>query len=113
MTRPAPAWPYPTVPVDGSASIDEEGENQTCECGNDSQTSSWCHADNLGRLTWGSEGSFDPSEFAVCPVCGRIYSNATLFEALEVAAVARYDTSSPTFMSALSQYNPDAYRDHR
>lgn len=109
MIKQKPAWPYPTAPVDGAATIDEEGENQTCACGNDSQTSDWCHADYLGRLTWESEGSSDPSEFAVCPICGRVYPNAVLFEALEVAAVARYDTNSPPFTCALAQYNRDAY----
>ena len=44
------SWPYPTVRVDGTATVDEEGENQVCACGNDSWTQDWRRADRLGRL---------------------------------------------------------------
>lgn len=99
MTEQTHIWPYPTVPVNGKVTIDEEGENQTCECGNDSWTSDWRHADHDGRLTVMHDGSADPAGFAVCPGCGRMYSNATLFTAADstAPATARYDTTSAEF----------------
>lgn len=113
MSTPTTGWPYPTVLVDGEITVDEEGENQTCECGNDSQTECWCQATSDGRLSWIADGSSDPSEFAVCPVCGRVYPNVTLFEAQgsTAAAIARYDTTSPAFIEDLRRYNHDAYGD--
>lgn len=111
MSAPTSGWPYPTVLVDGEITVDDEGENQTCECGNDSQTKNWCHATSDGRLSWMADGSSDPSEFAVCPVCGRVYPNLTLFEARRIAAaaIARYDTHSAQFIDDLSRYNHAAY----
>lgn len=101
-------WPYPTVPVDGRAVVDEDGEDQVCECGNSSWTEGWAQADRFGRLTFAAAGSSDPAEFAVCPVCGRVYPNGELFEGAAVA-VARYDVASGVFVAALAQYNRDAY----
>lgn len=111
MSTSASGWPYPTLLVDGEITVDEEGENQTCECGNDSQTECWCHATSDGRLSWMADGSSDPSEFAVCPVCGRVYPNETLFEAQgsTVAAIARYDTTSAGFIEDLRRYSHVAY----
>ena len=96
------SWPYPTVRVDGIATVDEDGENQVCACGNDSATQDWRSADRHGRLT------FDPDEFAVCPVCGRVYRNAALFQGA-AAAVARYEITSAEFTAALRRYDHDAY----
>lgn len=107
----AVGWPYPTVPVDGTAQVDEDGENQTCACGNDSMTQNWCHATRDGQLRWMPEGSVDPEEFAVCPICGRVYPNAALFTAQggTAAACARYDDSSTLFRAAVAQYERAAY----
>lgn len=104
-------WPYPTVPVDGSATVDDDGENQACACGNDSWAEDWRHADRNGCLSFEASGSFDPAEFAVCPACGRVYPNVVLFDASAgtAAAVARYDVSSPLFTAALARYDHEAY----
>lgn len=104
-------WPYPTVPVDGSVFVDEDGENQVCECGNDSWTNDWMHADRNGLLTLRPDGSADPDEFAVCPTCGRVFSNAELFELADstAPAVARYDTTSLAFTAASAWYQSEAY----
>lgn len=103
-------WPHPTLPVDGFAVVDPDGENQTCACGNDSATQDWRHADQLGRLTFEASGSDDPAEHPVCPVCGRVYLNAGLFEAGEtVAAIARYDVTDPGFLGELAEYDRNAY----
>lgn len=102
-------WPYPTVSVDGRATVDDDGENQTCECGNDSWTQDWRHADRDGRLSFEAAGSSDPDEFAVCPVCGRVYPNAALFVDGVVPAIVRYETSSSSFVAALQRYDHDAY----
>ncbi len=99
MTAPR-TWPYRTVRVDGQATIDDDGENQTCACGNDSWTQDWHHADRDGRLTFDASGSSDPDEFAVCPACGRVYPNGALFEGGVVPAVARYKISSAEFGEA-------------
>lgn len=101
-------WPYPTVPVDGIATVDEDGENQVCACGNDSATQDWRSADRHGCLTFDAAGSSDPNEFAVCPVCGRVYPNAALFRGA-AAAVARYEITSAKFVAALQRYDHDAY----
>lgn len=108
---PSNGWPYPTVPFDGFATVDEEGENQTCECGNDSWTTDWSHADRTGRLTFDATASSDPAEYAVCPECGRVYSNEDLFEPLDgkAPAIARYDTASTAFIADLRRYNHDTY----
>lgn len=102
-------WPYRTVHVDGQAAIEDDGENQICECGNDSWTQDWRHADRKGRLTFDASGSSDPNEFAVCPVCGRVYPNSALFGGGIVPAVARYEISSAEFVEALRRYDRDAY----
>lgn len=104
-------WPYPTVPVDGHATVDEAGDNQTCECGNDSLVEDWRSADRSGRLSFGASGSFDHVEFAVCPSCGRVYPNGALFDAGSepVEAIARYDLSSQSFTAALAWYDHEAY----
>ncbi|MGA6128936.1 MULTISPECIES: hypothetical protein [unclassified Microbacterium] len=102
------SWPYPTVRVDGTATVDEEGENQVCACGNDSWTQDWRSADRHGRLAFDTAGSADPDEFAVCPVCGRVYPNAALFHGA-AAAVARYEITSAEFIAALQRYDHDAY----
>ena len=111
MTDASHFWPYPTRTVRGSAQVDSDGENQTCACGNDSRSEDWRHADRTGRLSFDASGSFDPAEFTVCPVCGRVYSNAQLFDATDegVPASARYDVHSRPFMTALAQYNREAY----
>lgn len=105
------AWPYPTVPVNGEATVDEDGDTQTCACGNDSWALDWRHATQDGRLQWMPNGSLDPAEFAVCPSCGRVYANGDLFDAQTggAAAIVRYDTSSAEFVEGLSQYDHDAY----
>ena len=102
-------WPYPTVDVDGSAVVDEEGENQSCACGNDSWTQDWRAADREGRLSFDAAGSSDAEEFAVCPVCGRVYPNGALFYGEAAVAVARYDTGSAAFVAALARYDGEAY----
>lgn len=89
--------------------VDEDGENQVCACGNDSATQDWRSADRHGRLTFDAAGSSDPDEFAVCPVCGRVYPNAALFRVVAVAAVARYEVTSAEFIAALRRYDQDAY----
>lgn len=109
MSDAVAAWPYPTVVVDGKATVEDDGENQVCECGNDSWTQDWRHADRDGRLTFDASGSSDPDEFAVCPVCGRVYANGALFKGDAASAVARYDVSSPGFTAALRRYDQDAY----
>lgn len=111
MTDAQSTWPYPTVPADGEASIDDDGENQTCECGNDVWASDWCHATSDGKLRWMTNGSSDPEEFAVCPVCGRVYPNVGLFQAQggSTPAVARYDTRSEAFKTAVIEYASAAY----
>ncbi len=113
MSAPTNGWPYATVLVDGEITVDEDGENQTCECGNDSQTENWCHATSDGRLSWMTDGSSDPSEFAVCPVCGRVYPQRRTVRRSgnTAAAIARYDTLDPAFIKDLTQYNHDAYGD--
>lgn len=103
------SWPYPTVRVDGIATVDEDGENQVCACGNDSAAQDWRNADRYGRLTFDAAGSSDPGEFAVCPVCGRVYPNAVLFRGAAVEAVARYEITSAEFIAALRRYDHDAY----
>jgi hypothetical protein len=110
MTTARGKWPYRTVDVDGSASVDADGENQTCACGNDSATQDWRAANQQGHLTFEASGSSDPAEHAVCPVCGRVYLNADLFADDRCAeAVARYDTADPRFVAALVHYDHDAY----
>lgn len=111
MSETERAWPYPTVPVDGKATVDEDGDTQTCACGNGSCALDWRHATQDGRLQWMADGSSNPAEFAVCPVCGRIYANGDLFgaQAGSVAAIARYDTRSAESIEDLSQYDHFAY----
>lgn len=104
------SWPYPTVRVDGIATVDENGENQVCACGNDSATHDWRSADRHGRLTFDAAGSSDPDEFAVCPECGRVYSNRELFASGHVPAVARFDVDTDDFIEALALYDRLAYR---
>ena len=107
------SWPYPTVPVRGSLTMDSEGENQRCACGDVSHAQDWNHADHTGRLTLAASRSFSPDEFAVCPSCGRVYSNADLFRSDDgvVAAVARYDVNARVFRAARVQYDREAYSD--
>lgn len=111
MTEATGEWPYPTVPVDGNATVTDDGDNQVCECGNDSRAEDWRQSDRDGRLTFEASGSSDPTEFTVCPVCGRVYTNLALFDANAgaAAAAARYDVSSPEFATALAGYDRDAY----
>lgn len=113
MDDQAKRWAYPTVPVDGEASVDEDGETQTCACGNDTWAQDMRHATCEGRLQWMSDGSADPDEFAVCPLCGRVYSNAALFDAQggTAPAVARYDVTNSPFIADLARYGQDAYGD--
>ncbi|WP_193597864.1 hypothetical protein [Microbacterium sp. YJN-G] len=105
------SWPYPTVPVRGSLTVDSDGENQRCACGNSSYAQDWNHADQTGQLTFEASGSSEPEEFAVCPSCGRVYSNADLFQSDDgiVAAVARYDVNTRVFKAARVQYDREAY----
>ena len=111
MTEAIGEWPYPTVPVDGNATLDGDGENQVCECGNDSWAENWRHSDRDGHLSFEASGSSDPAEFTVCPACGRVYTNLALFDANAgaAAAVAQYDASSPLFTAALARYDREAY----
>ncbi|WP_404435168.1 hypothetical protein LG322_08430 [Microbacterium aerolatum] len=111
MSEKDRAWPYPTISVDGDAIVDEDGDTQTCACGNDSLSFDWRHATQDGRLRWMPDGSSNPAEFAVCPVCGRVYANGDLFEAQHgpVAAVTRYDVNTAAFKTALTQYDRVAY----
>lgn len=104
-------WPYPVVQVDGSVYVDEDGEDQVCECGNDSWTEDWMHADSAGNLALRPNGSADPAEFAVCPVCGRVYANCDLFTLSDsrAPAIARYDTTSEAFARARDWYQSNAY----
>lgn len=44
----------------------------------------------------------------MCPVCGRVYRNAALFQGA-AAAVARYEITSAEFTAALRRYDHDAY----
>lgn len=112
MTDVSQHWPYPTLAVRGSAQADSDGQHQMCACGNDSHSADWCHADRTGRLSFGTSGSSDPAEFAVCPVCGRVYSKAALLDPTDegVPAVARYDANSRPFLTALAQYDREAWQ---
>lgn len=105
-------WPYPTVPVDGVAWTDVDGEDQVCECGNTSLSFDWCAADATGQLSALAAGSSDPAEYAVCPLCGRIYPNARLFSGHPTPAIGRYDTNSSELAAAKREYNKDVYGDH-
>lgn len=109
MSPPQGGWPYPTVPVDGIAWTDVDGEDQVCECGNSSLSYDWCAADAAGRLSADSAGSSDPAEHAVCPVCGRVYPNGELFSGLPTHAIARYDTGSGEFTAARLSYERATY----
>jgi hypothetical protein len=104
MTEAIGEWPYPTVPVDGNATVDYV---------NDSWAEDWRHADRDGHLSFEASGSSDPAEFTVCPACGRVYTNLALFDAnagaAAAVAVAQYDASSPLFTAALARYDRDAY----
>jgi hypothetical protein len=102
------AYPFSPEPVDGIARVIDGGENQICECGNDSETDDWVAADRNGRLNPDSLGSGDEEEYAVCPDCGRVYSNADLIKG-DAVAVTRYDTGSSEFKDALSDYNVAVY----
>ena len=109
MSQRVERWPYPTVPVDGVACTDVDGEDQVCECGNSSLTFDWCAADATGRLSAFAAGSSDPAEHAVCPLCGRVYPNEGLFTGQPTYAIARYDTDSTEFTAARLAYERDAY----
>lgn len=109
MSHAVARWPYPTVLADGQATVEDDGENQVCECGNDSWTQDWHHADCDGRLSFDASGSSDPDEFVVCPVCGRVYPNSALFGGGIMPAVARYEISSAEFVEAARRYERDAY----
>lgn len=92
--------------------MDVNGEKQRCACGgSDLYVQDWAYADLTGRLTFAASGSSDPAEFAVCPRCGRVYSNADLFQSEDgvVAAVTRYDVNAPVFMSARAEYDREAH----
>lgn len=104
------SWPYPTLPVRGSLTVGVDGKNQRCACGDDTHSSGWNHADATGRLTFAAFGSSDPDEFAVCPSCGRMYSNADIFQAAYgiATAIARYDVNSRDFNAARAQYDREA-----
>ena len=105
------SWPYPTVAVHGSLTVDSDGDSQRCACGNDSYAQDRMHTDPTGRLTFAASGSSDPDEFAVCPSCGRVYCNADLLQSDDgvVAAVARYEVSARVFIAARAQYQSEAY----
>lgn len=105
------SWPYPTVPVRGSLTVDSDGNNPRCACGHDSGSQYWAHADRTGRLTFAVCETSDPDEFAVCPSCGRVYSNADLFHSDDgvVAAIAQYDVNARVFKAARVQYDREAY----
>lgn len=106
-------WPYPTTEFDDGARafVDEDGENQTCACGNDSFTNDWVAADASGRISPDSQGSADPAEHTVCPSCGLVYLNEDLFGAAETPArpIARFDLSDPRFREALKAYEASVY----
>lgn len=112
MTDASHYWPYPTRTVRGSAQVDSDRKNQRCACGNDLHNGDWCHADRTGRLSFDAFGSSGPAEFAVCPMCGRVYNNAELSDPTDegVPAVARYDVHSRLFRTALAQYNREAHQ---
>lgn len=103
------SWPYPTVPADGFAWTDVDGEDQVCECGNSSLSYDWCAADAAGRLSAYSAGSSNPREYAVCPLCGRVYPNEGLFTGRPTPAIARYDSDSTDFIDARRVYDDEAY----
>ncbi|CAD6016161.1 hypothetical protein [Agreia sp. COWG] len=108
-TTPAqPIYPLASLPNDGVAITDEDGENQTCPCGNDSQAADWVPADTTGAMTFEASGSSNPAEHTVCPECGRLYRNADLFTGA-AAPIARYDVTSAAFTAALAQYNRYAF----
>lgn len=109
MTAPSHRWPYPTIAADGSARTDVDGDNQVCECGNDSHSYDWYAADGEGRLCAEAMGSPDPSEHAVCPQCGRVYLNEDLFSGRAAPAVVRYAVDDHEFRSALRVYEREAY----
>lgn len=109
MSRPPDRWPYPTVPVDGVAWTDLDGEDQVCECGNSSLAFDWCAADAAGRLSASAAGSSDPAEYAVCPLCGRVYPNEGLFSGRPTPAIARYDISNRRFAVARETYDRETY----
>lgn len=104
------SWPYPTVAVRGSLTVDSDGDKQRCACGNDSCAFDWMHADQTGRLTFTTSGSSDPADFKVCRSCGRVYSNADLFRSdrATVAAIARYNVNARVFMAMRAQYDLEA-----
>lgn len=105
------SWPYATVPVRGSLTINLGGESQRCACGERSYAPAWNHADETGRLTFAASRSRAPGEFAVCPSCGRVYSNADFLHSDNrvVSAVARYDVHDLAFRLARAQYHREAY----
>lgn len=114
LTPESQAWtpPYPTVAdVDGHATVENDGDNQICECGNNTYSEDWVAADRNGQMSADSAGSSDPDEFTICPECGRVYTNADLFDAMDTPApaFARLDTRSAAFIAALEIYNREEY----
>ncbi|WP_202567693.1 hypothetical protein [Agreia sp. COWG] len=109
-------WPYPTTAsvTRGGSTVAADGENQTCVCGNDSQSTDWAAGDASGNITFLASGSADADDHAICPDCGRVYQNRDLFAAAEeqpASAVTQYDIRSAFFIAALRRYNNDAYGD--
>ncbi|MGO1852782.1 MAG: hypothetical protein ACTH0V_05165 [Microbacteriaceae bacterium] len=109
--RPAAYPAHPDGPV-GRATVNEDGEDQVCECGNNTWTNDWMAADRDGRIDPDAQGSSEPDEHTVCPDCGLVYRNADLFSAAETGgapAVARYDVSSTEFRRDHDRYQQEIY----
>jgi hypothetical protein len=72
---PRTTFPYPLVATDlrRIATVDAEGENQTCACGNDSQADGWVALDANGVIDFAASGSADGRQYTLCPVCARVF----------------------------------------
>lgn len=90
------------------AYIENAGENQICECGNDTLINDWYGADRNGRIDPSCQASADPEECTVCPSCGAIFRNRDLFAlvdgvvAFAIAHHDLHDLHDPEFRAARS-----------
>ncbi len=104
-TAPAPAPDaYRTVATDGgSCTIDDDGFEQYCSCGNGSQSDWWAAGAANGKITMDAVSRAHDDDTIICPSCGRAYRHGDVDWGCSVEPVARFDVTDDTFAQALDQ----------
>jgi len=91
------------IPPCSAIFVDDEGEDQTCSCGNSTRSGWWAAGDATGTPSLDAVGSADCNTTIICPHCGLVFRMGDTELGKSTPPIARFDITDDAFSDALEQ----------